>query len=90
MLTPEELAAIAAFPAEKIKVIPRGVSGIDIEAGPPRLTRATKAKWEKSRKIDDTIRFLVSQGLKDKEIAQSMKLALHNVKARKMKMGLTK
>lgn len=91
MLTPEERAAIAAFPVEKIQIIPRGQSGIDIHTGLPKYAnRSVRAKWHKNRRIDEKVRVLCAEGLTEKVIAQTLKLSLSGVKERKRRLGLSK
>lgn len=88
-LTPEERAAISAFPATKVKVIPRGQSGLD-PLLPVRPARVSKAKWKKSRALDESIRALVKQGLSEAEIANATNTSVSIVKGRKRLMGISK
>ncbi len=96
-LTPEEKAAIAAFPKERIYQCRRGESGIPVHGFPIRVcmqhaaARARRvATFARNREIDDVIRNLWKKGLTDDKISQKVKLNPNTVAQRRVRMGLTK
>jgi len=85
-LTPEEVAAIAAFPADRIQRIPRGVSG-EPTSGQDMLRRSATA-MAKSRSVNDAIRHFWQLGEKDAEIARRLNMTPGAVGQRRERMGL--
>ena len=95
ILTPEERAAIAAFPAEKVRHCARGESGLPIHGFSMRdriRISAGSAKrnalFMKNREIDELIRALCNEGLTDEEISEKVKLKPKTVWMRRYRMSL--
>lgn len=96
-LTPEELAAIAAFPKERIYQCRRGESGVPLHGFPIRVcmqhaaARARRvATFARSKEIDEAIRKHWKNGLTDGEISQKVKLNPNTITKRRIRLGLTK
>lgn len=96
-LTPEERAAIAAFPEERVYRCKRGESGVPLQGFPIRVcmqqaaARARRvASFVRSREIDQEIRTLWKKGLTDAEISLKVKLNPGAVRQRRYRMGIVK
>lgn len=94
-LTPEELAAIAAFPKERVYRCARGESGIPLEGVPIRVSMRQAVerarchgKFRRSREIDEYITDLWKKGLTDDQISEKVKLKPKTVYQRRFRMGL--
>lgn len=94
-LTPEERAAIAAFPEERIQRIPRGQSALTIDGqhwrdamNGARVRLQRQGAFVRSRETDEMIRELWKQGLTDHEISIKVKLTKDAVKQRRNRMGI--
>lgn len=94
-LSPEERAAIAAFPLERIYRCRRGESDMPINGIPPRdrqriavrgMQRAKK--FEKSRALDELIRKYWDAGLTDIEISEKVQLNPKAIYMRRYRMSL--
>lgn len=95
-LTPEELAAIAAFPPDRIYRAARGESGFSINGIPPRERQRIAVKnssrrrlFEKNQTMDDLIRKYWEKGLTDAQISEKVQLNPKAVYMRRYRMGLT-
>lgn len=94
-LTKEELAAIAAFPKDRIQRVARGQSAIPITGINPRegsriavKQAARHASFRRSRKVDEEIRELWAKGLTDDEISRKVKLKPKAVYMRRYRMDI--
>lgn len=94
-LTAEELAAIAAFPKDRIRFCHRGESGMPLESVPIRVSMrqaVERARWHgkfrRSREIDEDITDLWKKGLTDDQISEKVKLKPKTVYQRRFRMGL--
>jgi len=94
-LSPEERAAIAAYPVDQIQRIPRGQSGLSVygqhwkdamQGARARLQR--QGAFTRSREIDEAIREHWKNGLTDAEISLKVKLTKGAVTARRNRMGI--
>lgn len=94
-LTPEELRAIAAFPAERIYRCVRGESGIPIAGIPPRerqriavKTVQRRKQFDKSRALDEEIRKHWERGLTDAQISEKVHIKPKTIYMRRYRMNL--
>ncbi len=98
-LTPEERAAIDAFPPERIYRAKPGETGIPVDPGHWMEQREANYRIHKRRQrfrqsaesasIDREIRALRDMGLTYREIGQRMNMAEKAVWGRAARMGLT-
>lgn len=94
-LTPEERAAIAAFPPERIYRAARGESGFSINGIPPRERQRIAVKnasrrrlFEKNQTLDDLIREHWEKGLTDAQISEKVHINKNAVRMRRYRMNL--
>lgn len=87
-LTPEERAAIAAFPEDRVQRIQRGKMALGYDATLNHLSREAAAK--KSKKINQRLRELAREGRSVETMAHAVKLTVNATRARLEKLGIGK
>jgi hypothetical protein len=85
-LTPEERAAIAAFPEERVQRIQRGKMALGYDATLNQLSREAAAK--QSQKINQRLRELAREGKSVETMAKAVRMTVSATSARLVKLGL--